>query len=128
MWHTSHVSKSSQVTSASHVTSGIPGSTSPLGDVIVPHHFGSLGIEASGVFKLAHFQFSRTLNSRTVQSVSMCPPGSNNQDSLRVFTRSPRICSTCPPQSYSYVLLRGSELRRSQTSTFFLENVFIWGS
>jgi hypothetical protein len=40
----------------------ILGSTSPLGDVIVPHHFDSLGFGTSVFFILAHFQFSQTLN------------------------------------------------------------------
>jgi hypothetical protein len=78
-------------------------------------------LQALGVFKLAHFQFSQTLNSRTGQSVAMCPPGSDDQDSLRVFTRSPRICSTCPPQSDGYVLLQGSGLQDLKLQPFSLK-------
>jgi hypothetical protein len=41
------------------------GSTSPPSDIIVPHHFISSGFGTLGVSILSHFQFSRTLHSRT---------------------------------------------------------------
>jgi hypothetical protein len=121
-WCTSHVSMSSPVTSASHVTSEILGSTSPPGDIIVPHHFGSSGFGTSGVSTLAHFQFSQTLISRTGQTVAMCLPYQTTHinPGLRDFGS-----YHCKDQRLQF--LRAFGLRKTQTSTFF-RNVFIQSS
>jgi hypothetical protein len=87
----------------------------------MPHHFDSSSFVASGVFKLTHFQFSQTLNSRNGQYVAMCPPRSDNQDSLRVFTRSPWICSMCPPQSDDYDFFGAPDFRDIKLQPFSLK-------
>jgi hypothetical protein len=90
------------------------GSTSPPGDVIVPHYFGSLDFGTSGVSTLTHFQFSRTLIPRTDQTVAMCLPyrTAHINHGLQDF-RGYR----CKDQRLQF--LWAFELWKNQTSTFF---------
>jgi hypothetical protein len=121
-WCTSHVSMSSPVMSASHVTLQILGSTSPLHDIIVPHHFDSSGFGTSRVSTLEHFQFSRTLISRTGQIDAMCLPywTTHINHELRDFG-----CYRYKDQQLQF--LRAFRLWKTQNSTFF-RNVFIRSS
>jgi len=64
MWHTSHVSMS------------------PSGDVIMNHHFGSLGF---GSFNSSMLTVSRSALSRSSLSIDMCPSQSYICDLLRDF-------------------------------------------
>jgi hypothetical protein len=101
------------VTFAIHVTSGIPRSTSPLGDIIVPHHFDSLGFRTLGVSILAHFQFSQTLISQTGQTATMCLP-------YRMAHINPRLRDFgsyhCKDKCLPFLQAFG--LWKTQTSTF----------
>jgi hypothetical protein len=118
-WHTSHVSTSSPVTFASHITLKILGCTSPPRDIIVPHQFRSLGFGTSKVSTLAHFQLSQTPISRTSQTVAMCLPyrTTHIKHGLQDFGS-----YRCKDQRLQFLQAFG--LQKTSTSTFF-RNVFI---